>query len=110
MSARDFEVPSDELPPITTPPLIEPQPIVDTYVSGVGAIEDVGGGNYRLYLYVNQVMKYPLTEPLGPPERLVIAKVIMPRTAFPDAMGQIITAIGKTFTVYDLHKQVPALN
>lgn len=53
--------------------LVESVPLHDIFCSGVGAIESVGGGCYRLYLYV-------LQRPEGgtEPQRVVVAKIITP--------------------------------
>jgi hypothetical protein len=65
----------------------EVTPILDTYCSGLGAIEDLGT-TVRFYLYVLQVSD------AGVQERILVDKIVMPKSAVPDAILQAIAAIG----------------
>lgn len=66
----------------------ETTPIPDTYCSGLGAIEDLGS-DLRFHLYVLQ------TEEDGhEQQRVVVAKIIAPKSAVPDAILQMVAAIG----------------
>ncbi len=75
----------------------EATPVADTYCSGLGAIEDLGS-DLRFYLYVLQT-----PEDGGPQERILVEKLIMPKTSAPDVILQILLAIGgKLGQVVDL--------
>lgn len=63
-------------------------PIQDIFCSGLGAIERLEGGCLRFYLYVSQVTDE------GGQEKLVVAKFVAPASAVPDAVLQMIAAIG----------------
>lgn len=69
--------------------LHEPMPVADTFCSGLGEVENVGGGCLRFYMYV-------LQQPPGggEPEKIVVAKIIMPLSAVPDAIVKTILAVG----------------
>jgi hypothetical protein len=72
--------------------LIEPVPAPEYFVSGLGRIEPIGGGNYRFLLYSNQ----PLTEdPEGPMQRVVTLRVVGHADGIPEAMAQLFYIIGK---------------
>jgi hypothetical protein len=58
-------------------PLIEPCPVLDTFCSGMAAIEPIGGGCVRVYLYANQTGMVLG----GEPERVVVLRVVMPLEA-----------------------------
>jgi hypothetical protein len=68
--------------------LHENVPIQDVFCSGIGAIERIEGNCLRFYLYVTQVSDD------GAAEKLVVAKIVAPASAVPDAVLQMITAIG----------------
>jgi hypothetical protein len=64
-------------------------PIQDVFCSGLGAIERIGGDCFRFYLYVSQT-----TEDGEAQEKLIVAKIILPASAVPDAVLQTIAVIG----------------
>lgn len=64
-------------------------PIIDTYCSGLGAIEHLPGGDLRFYLYVSQCTDN------GERERVLVAKIIAPASAVPDAVLKMIAAMGE---------------
>lgn len=66
----------------------ETTPIIDIYCSGLGAVEDLGS-DLRFYLYVLQT-----PECGGAQEKIIVAKLIMPKASVPDAVMQSIAAIG----------------
>lgn len=68
--------------------LNETIPIQDIFVSGLGAIERLEGNCLRFHLYVTQAADD------GAPEKIVIAKIVAPACAVPDAILQMIAAIG----------------
>jgi hypothetical protein len=72
--------------------LSEIVPVQDIFCSGLGAIEKLEGGNFRIYLYVTQ------GGDVGQPrEKILVAKIIAPASAIPDAVFQMIAAIsGRT--------------
>lgn len=82
--------------------MIEPVPAPEIFCSGLGGIEDIGGGCLRFYLYV---MQQPV-ETEGPPQKVIVAKVIAPASAVPDAVGKMLSAIGHQATTAIL-KLVP---
>lgn len=63
--------------------------IGDVFVSGLGGIERIGGNCLRFYLYVNQVADSGEGQ-----ERVLVAKIVAPASAMPDAVLQMIAAIG----------------
>lgn len=71
--------------------MIEPVPAPEIFCSGLGGVEDIGGGCLRFYLYV---MQAPF-ESSGPAERVIVAKVIAPSSAVPEAILQMLKAIGQ---------------
>jgi hypothetical protein len=62
--------------------------IQDIFCSGLGAIEKLEGNCFRFYLYVSQASDD------GGQEKLVVAKFIAPASAVPDAVLQMIAAMG----------------
>lgn len=62
--------------------------IQDIFCSGIGAIERIEGNCLRFYLYVSQ-----MTE--DGPEKIVVAKLIAPASAVPDAVLQMIAAVSE---------------
>lgn len=73
--------------------MVEPVPAPEIFCSGLGGVEEIGGGCLRFYLYV---MQSPVDG--GPQERVIVAKVIAPASAVPDAVLQMLKAIGREFT------------
>jgi hypothetical protein len=65
-------------------------PIQDTFTSGIGAIERLEGNMLRFWLYTLQS-----PEDGGPQERLVVAKIVAPASAVPDAVMQMVAAISE---------------
>lgn len=63
-------------------------PISDVFVSGIGAIEKLDGNMLRFWLYVLQA-----PEDGGPPEKIVVSKVVAPASAVPEAIFQMVAAI-----------------
>lgn len=61
------------------PELLELFGVPDTFASGLGSVEDIGGGNWRFIMYVNQ-------EVAGTMHRIVVAKVVMSIDALPAAI------------------------
>ena len=71
--------------------MVESTPIADTFCSGLGAIENIGGGCLRLYVYVLQAAD----QVDGPSERVLVAKIVMPAVSVPDAVMQLMAAMGR---------------
>lgn len=57
-------------------------PVADTFASGIGRVEDVGNGMFRLWLYA-----------LQNGERIVVAKIIMAAAMFPANAEIIATSV-----------------
>jgi hypothetical protein len=53
--------------------------VPDVFTSGLGSVEDIGGGNWRFVFYVNQ-------EVAGEIVNLVVAKLVMSIDALPAAI------------------------
>jgi hypothetical protein len=68
--------------------LNENVPIQDTFCSGIGAIEPLEGGMLRFWLYVLQT---PADG--GDPEKVVVAKIVVPKSAVSDAILQMVASI-----------------
>lgn len=67
--------------------LVELHAVADIFASGLGEVEDVGGGCYRFTLYAKQRV--------GNGEELVIvAKIVMPLEAVPPALALAAKAVG----------------
>jgi hypothetical protein len=64
-------------------------PIPDIFCSGLGAIERIGGDCFRFYLYVAQ-----MSDDANAQEKILVAKIILPASAVPDAVLKTIAAIG----------------
>lgn len=60
--------------------LTESYAVADTFVSGLGEVEDIGGGCFRFTFYSRSTHD-------GREEWQVAARIIMPATAVPNAMG-----------------------
>jgi hypothetical protein len=67
--------------------LIEPFSVLDVFVSGLGEIENVGGGCVRFTFYT-------IHHTDGVEERVVAAKIIMPIDAVPEAMLRTSKSVG----------------
>lgn len=63
-------------------------PIQDVFCSGLGAVERLDGDMLRFWLYVLQT-----PEDGGPKEKVVVAKIIAPASAVPDAVLKMVGAI-----------------
>jgi hypothetical protein len=61
------------------PQMLELRGVPDVFVSGLGSVEDLGGGNFRFTFFANQ-------DVLGRRELVVAAKLIMSIEAVPAAM------------------------
>jgi hypothetical protein len=69
--------------------LTEIVPIQDIFASGLGAIERLEGNCFRFHLYVSQEIDGD-----GRRQKVVVAKIVVPASAIPDAILQMIEAIG----------------
>lgn len=67
--------------------LVETFGVSDVFVSGLGEVEDVGGGCYRFTFYAKQHID-------GTEEPVVVAKLIAPMEAVPPALFLAARAIG----------------
>jgi hypothetical protein len=67
--------------------------IQDIFCSGLGAIERIEGNCFRFYLYVSQ-----MRDDANAQEKVLVAKIILPASAVPDAVLKTITAIGDPAT------------
>lgn len=65
----------------------EPVIVPDVFVSGLGEVEDLGGGCYRFTFFVKQHMD-------GAEETVIVAKLIAPTGAVPPALFLAARAIG----------------
>jgi hypothetical protein len=54
--------------------------VPDVFVTGMGKVESIGGGNYRFTFFVSQDVD-------GDREYVVAAKIVMSIEAVPDAIG-----------------------
>ncbi len=70
--------------------MVELGQVPEIFCSGLGKIENVGGGCLRFYLYVTQA---PIDG--GAPEQVLVAKLIAPMSAVPDAVLQMMAAVGE---------------
>jgi hypothetical protein len=59
--------------------LLELRNVQDTFVTGLGAVENIGGGNFRFTFFTSQDVH-------GRSELVVAAKLIMSIEAVPDAI------------------------
>lgn len=66
-------------------------PIQDVFCSGIGSVERLDGNMLRFWLYVLQT-----PEDGGAPEKVVVAKIIAPASAVPDAVLKMLGAIGES--------------
>lgn len=66
--------------------MTETVPIQDTFASGLGAIERLEGNCFRFVFYVSKQIE-------GEGCRQVVADIIVPASAIPDAILQMIEAI-----------------
>jgi hypothetical protein len=76
-------------------PAVELTAVEEYFVSGIDRIEPLGGGNYRIVLYVNE----PGPDPTGDGMRVVKLKVIGSIEGFPEAIGQLLAVLGKQVIV-----------
>lgn len=68
--------------------LQEVVPIQDTLCSGIGAIEKLEGDLVRFWMYVTQA-----SEDADVREKVLVAKIVISKSAIPDAILQAIAAI-----------------
>lgn len=66
--------------------LIEPEPVRDIFCSGIGAIEDIGNGCFRVLIYVAEQG-----------EKIVVAKLVSSNEQMPAAMRLLLRAMGVPF-------------
>jgi hypothetical protein len=59
--------------------MLELRGVPDTFVTGLGAVEHIGGGNYRFTFFTCQDVQ-------GRQEKVIAAKVIMSIETLPDAI------------------------
>lgn len=69
--------------------LVEPFNVADVFVTGLGEIEDAGGGCYRFILYSDRHVGDGL-------ESIVVTKIVMPADAIPKAIALTAKALGTT--------------
>lgn len=67
--------------------LSEPVIVPDVFVSGLGEVEDLGGGCFRFTFFVKQHID-------GAEETVIVAKLIAPMEAVPPALFLAARAIG----------------
>jgi len=67
--------------------MTEPVIVPDVFVSGLGEVEDLGGGCFRFVFYVKQHID-------GAEETTIVAKLIAPMEAVPPALFLAARAIG----------------
>lgn len=72
--------------------LIEPGVVLDIFVSGLGEVEDLGGGCFRFTFYAKHHSE------VGE-ELVVVAKLVAPMEAIPPALFMAAKAIGLTLAV-----------
>lgn len=63
-------------------------PITDTTCSGLGGIERLAGNMYRFWFFVEQT-----DDETGTMEKVVVAKLVAPGSAVPDAILKTIAAM-----------------
>lgn len=71
--------------------VVEVIPISDLFCSGVHKIERLGDTLLRVWCYANQASDAGN----GPMERVLVAKIIIPTAAMPDAIMQAMLALGQ---------------
>lgn len=71
------------------PPLTEPAVVQDVFASGLAEIQDAGGGCVRFVLYSIHTCVD------GKAERVVVAKIVMPACAVPEAVMITIGAVSE---------------
>lgn len=64
---------------IDMPELVDVLAVPDTFVSGLGSVEPIGGGNWRFTMFVNQ-------EVAGDTVKVVVAKLVISIDALPEAI------------------------
>jgi hypothetical protein len=69
------------------PPMTDPHAVADVFASGLGEIEDVGGGCYRFTLFAPQRIG-------GREQFVVVARVIVPTSALPGILFLAGRSIG----------------
>lgn len=71
--------------------MVEPIAVVDCFVSGLGAVEILQGGNARFILYVDQINAD------GEVEHVIVQKTVMHIEAVPEAISMTWAALGAAF-------------
>lgn len=87
------------------PVVIEPTPLSDIFVTGIARI-DIIGHNARFYLYMDQNSFVPD----APPDRFIVAKIIVPLENLPGMIEQAVRASGDHGAVQALRKIASAMN
>ena len=67
--------------------LLEPMHLPDIFVSGLGEVEDLGGGCFRFIFYAKRTIA-------GREETVVVAKLVAPANAVPPAILLAAKAVG----------------
>lgn len=67
--------------------MIEAFGVPDTFVSGMGRVENLGGGCYRFTFFARQTIG-------GKEELVVVAKLVTPLEAVPPALVMAAKAVG----------------
>lgn len=80
--------------------LAEPIAILDTFTSGLGRVEIMKGGCARFILYAEMTLES------GEVENVVVAKIVMPIDAVPEAIGMASAATASTL-VGSIKKLMP---
>jgi hypothetical protein len=71
--------------------MIEAFCVPDTFISGLGTIEEVGGGCFRFTFFACQTVA-------GREERIVVAKLIAPLEVVPPAVLMAAKAVGMAYS------------
>lgn len=78
--------------------VVEVTPIFDTFCSGVSKVEAMPGDLFRVWYYALQSSNGGD----GPPEQVLVAKVVIPASAMPPAIELAMTAIGRKASWHSL--------
>ena len=72
--------------------LTDPLNITDTFASGMSEVEDLGGGCFRFTLFARHYAG-------NREERVIVARIVMPREAIPPALLMAAKAVGYSMAV-----------
>lgn len=67
----------------------EPFAVIDTFASEVHSIEDIGGECFRITYCANMISPHD-----GSRERVVVARIVLPKTAIPPAIFKAASLFG----------------